>query len=392
METNTILDGHFQATANRCRAASGKFIVVAQDSTYLNYSGQLQMDGLGVIQDRILGFVQHNALAMDEQGRPLGMVYQRTWSREGENDFENESQKWLEGIKFAQERLAGTGKKIVVVQDREADQLSLLERAVEKGLNVVVRVFQHRKYRHTTTEGQDIIAPLKQMATVIPEVGNYKVWVRKNNRPVELTLCLKAAKVEVLQRYQKPSSLPPLYLVSATEIAATDEKGHDVFNATDAAQWLLLTTIPAENIEQATEIVRIYAMRWMVERFHFTLKSGALNVERFQFDDAKTTFNALALYAVIAWRIMTVKIEADKDPDIPAHNFFDPREVQILEAKVKKKVNTLFEAIQAVGKLVNFVPTKKQPLPGIKIMMQGFEALHHMRQAMLLFQLKPLQD
>ncbi|MDJ1174767.1 hypothetical protein [Roseofilum capinflatum] len=28
-----------------------------------------------------------------------------------------------------------------------------------------------------------------------------------------------------------------------------------------------------------------YALRWSVERFHYTLKSGALQVEKLQFDD-----------------------------------------------------------------------------------------------------------
>jgi hypothetical protein len=38
--------------------------------------------------------------------------------------------------------------------------------------------------------------------------------------------------------------------------------------------WLLLTSLPVTSVAQAQQIVLWYSYRWLVERFHYVLKSG----------------------------------------------------------------------------------------------------------------------
>jgi hypothetical protein len=38
--------------------------------------------------------------------------------------------------------------------------------------------------------------------------------------------------------------------------------------------WLLLTTLPVDSYAVATQIIRWYATGWLIERYHFILKSG----------------------------------------------------------------------------------------------------------------------
>ena len=38
--------------------------------------------------------------------------------------------------------------------------------------------------------------------------------------------------------------------------------------------WKLLTSLPLDSFEQACQAVRWYSYRWLIERYHFTLKSG----------------------------------------------------------------------------------------------------------------------
>jgi hypothetical protein len=41
-----------------------------------------------------------------------------------------------------------------------------------------------------------------------------------------------------------------------------------------------------------------------IERLHYTLKTGGCNAERLQMDSVRTISFALALYYVVAWRLL----------------------------------------------------------------------------------------
>ena len=69
----------------------------------------------------------------------------------------------------------------------------------------------------------------------------------------------------------------------AQEIGCIDPKTHeDIFCSEDAATWYLLTSLPIATVSDVQRVARFYALRWRVERFHYTLKSGALEVEKLQ--------------------------------------------------------------------------------------------------------------
>ncbi|MBX0333194.1 hypothetical protein K3G39_08080 [Pontibacter sp. HSC-14F20] len=59
---------------------------------------------------------------------------------------------------------------------------------------------------------------------------------------------------------------------------------------------------------------------------------------------------------------------ARNQPQTPAEAHIEPLEVKVLQAKVQRPVQTLEEAVVALGKLAGFQKTKKQPLPGVKLL------------------------
>ena len=71
----------------------------------------------------------------------------------------------------------------------------------------------------------------------------------------------------------------------------------------DAIQWLLITTLSIDELEQVKRIVQSYCIRWQIEIFFRTLKSGC-RVEERQFKTLDRLMNSVAVYAIIAWRIM----------------------------------------------------------------------------------------
>jgi hypothetical protein len=406
MNTDKMLEGHVKATLERCKDTTGQVVIVSQDSVLYNFTTHQAMQGLGPLQGKLKGTIQHNVLACNEQGVPLGLLYQRNWTRGGLNALDNESDKWLLGLQAVNEHLSGLSKRVVLVQDREADVWSFFKAKRAPNVDLLVRVHQPRKIEIMAgpepTERQ--VLPLEQAAGHLPVVGEMRVQIERHNRPVQLTLQVSAAAVAVLPPKDlsaKKHKAQDLYLVVAREVAALDAKAENVFDPRHAAQWLLLTSYPVKQASDAFQVVRFYALRWRIERLHYVLKSGGLQVERLQFDDIATLFNALAFYSIIAWRVLYLTYLARQDEQLPAHHYFDKVELQLLKASNQKAnpkpaddkaLTTLSQAVVALGRLVNFQPTTKQPLPGVKVLAQALVKLHHMREAILIWQNLSLQD
>jgi hypothetical protein len=211
--------------------------------------------------------------------------------------------------------------------------------------------------------------------------------VRRKNRPVKLRLEVKAGKVAVLPPVgSKQEMAQELHLVMAREVAAFDEKGHSVFDPEEAACWLLLTTAAVEDAGAAFEVVRWYALRWRVEQFHYVLKSGGFKVEKLQFDDVHTFFNALSFYSIVAWRVLYLTYLVREQPQALAEEYFEAIEVKVLQASAQEPVETLEQAVMALGKLAGFQKTSRQPLPGVKLLGEALVKLQNMVEGWRLFE------
>ena len=97
MNPEIMLSAHVEQTIIRASQCRGEYVIAAQDTTYFNYTGHKQMEGLGIIQGNTRGLMQHNIMLMSQTGQPLGIMGQKYWTREGAIDLrpsEKESQKW----------------------------------------------------------------------------------------------------------------------------------------------------------------------------------------------------------------------------------------------------------------------------------------------------------
>ncbi len=144
-------------------------------------------------------------------------------------------------------------------------------------------------------------------------------------------------------------------------------------------------------MDDVRRIVRFYALRWRIERLHFTLKSGALNVEKRQFGDVHTLVNALTFYSVVAWQLLGLTYALRQDPEQPAEKLFDPDELTLLHHLSGHPVDSLRQATLALAKLVGFAPSKKQPWPGVKVLATAIERFFFVKQGAAAVS-KPLQD
>jgi hypothetical protein len=132
VDWQAILKPHYEATEERLR--DHQVVLVAQDTTTLNYSSHPNTQGLGPIgtaSEEIRGLLVHDTMAFTPQGTPLGLLNVQGWAREGIGSKherhqkpieEKESFKWVESYRAVSAVQKRCRKSVLVVlADREAD-------------------------------------------------------------------------------------------------------------------------------------------------------------------------------------------------------------------------------------------------------------------------------
>ncbi len=144
--------------------------------------------------------------------------------------------------------------------------------------------------------------------------------------------------------------------------------------------WLLLTSVPAHSLADAQERVAWYRLRWTVELFHHVLKSGCA-FERRQLASAEHLTRALALYCVIAWRILYGTLLARVAPQVPCAVLLEEQEWQALYCAVHRTPSppttppSLGQSIRWLAELGGFVGRNGDGPPGVLVLWRGLTRL-----------------
>ena len=96
-------------------------------------------------------------------------------------------------------------------------------------------------------------------------------------------------------------------------------------------------------------------------------------MEKLQFDDIETLINCLAFYSVVAWQLLGLTYILRENPDQSASILFEPNEVILWQKVSSKKIISIGDAVLALTKIVGFVPSFKQPFPGVKVLATAIE-------------------
>jgi hypothetical protein len=128
--------------------------------------------------------------------------------------------------------------------------------------------------------------------------------------------------------------------------------------------------------EEAAEYLRFYTKRWLIERFHYVLKSGC-NVEKAQLKTARALMNLLCFYSIIAVEILYLTYLARTNPNGECSSIFDEHEWKILYCvanktkELPKNEPTILEAIILLARMGGFLARKNDGFPGVKVLWQG---------------------
>jgi hypothetical protein len=380
---DALLEPHYEAT--RQRVAAERLVFAVQDTTFLNYSTHPETDDLGPIgsDKSTIGLVLHSTLAFNAAGTPLGFLDVQCWARDGaqfgkrhrRKDLpieEKESMKWLKSFQQVAEVQRRTPcTRLVSVGDREADiyELFQLARAEENAPWLLVRADRDR----LREDGQEHLWPwLAQQAVA----GIQEVQVpRRGKQPA------RVARLEV--RFAQVTLRPPhgkealgeltLWAVLAQEVEAPQ-------GVKEPLLWMLLTTCPVESFAGACQKVSWYTLRWGIEVYHRTLKSGC-RIEQRQLGKAERIEACLAIDLVVAWRIFHLTKLGREVPDVPCSVYFEEAEWKALVAYTThnptppQQPPSLREAVRRVATLGGFLGRKSDGEPGTQTLWLGLQRL-----------------
>jgi hypothetical protein len=208
-----------------------------------------------------------------------------------------------------------------------------------------------------------------------PEAGIQEISVpRRGSRPARTArLSIRYGAVTLAPPKQKPDeSAIPVWVIHAEEL--------DTPNEGEPLSWVLLTTAPTDSFDAACERLKWYTLRWTIEVFHRTLKSGC-KIENRQLGSANRLEACLAVDLVVAWRIHHLTKLGRETPDVPCSVYFEEAQWKALNAFVTKNPvspkdpPTLRDAIRMVATLGGFLGRKSDGEPGTQTLWLGLQRL-----------------
>jgi hypothetical protein len=322
-----------ERTAARARRRD---VVVAQDTSELSLGGpRAKANGYGPIGKggALRGLLLHAALAVDaSNGGVIGLVDAKVWNRTGGKakhrrsrpTKQKESQRWLDSTRRSAEVLTEAAS-ITVVSDRESDIYEHLAFRPQ-ATHLVVRACQNRRIEADEEQQIDL---LFSHVDSLPEAGRLKANIpaAPGRKARSSELVVRFSPVPLRKPLHGPAALPDTVTLAMVDVRETStvEGGKPI-------HWRLLTTHPVTNIAEACRIVDLYRMRWVVEEYFHTLKTGGFDIEAADISDPKAMIRFAAAVAVAAVSVMQLVKARDGTTGQSLLEAFEPADQSILEA------------------------------------------------------------
>lgn len=373
----------FAATARRC--ADENLVFAAVDGSSLTLADDAHEKGFGYIGARKFGargMKVINALAVSPAGVTLGLLSQVWWARTGKAvkqrhkmlaPNKKETRHWLKAMEHSRQQIAEHAPKtrIWFQLDREADGWAILNQADDEGHWFTVRGNHNRRVR----QPDGSITSLRKVLSAQGVSCCYQLPVRAGpGRSARTTsMLVRAARVTLDMKDKATDLHVPKTLNAVLAREQTPPPGQK------AIEWILLTNRSVETTEDLAQIIYGYSLRWRIEDFHRTWKSGACNVEQMQLRSVSAAIKWATLLAAVAVRIERIKLLSREQPQLPATSEFSRVELRaIVILRFGKKppagsdAPTLEKATQWLAEIGGYTGKSSGGPPGSVTLARGF--------------------
>ena len=414
----SILQPHREATEQRI--AAQEVVLCVQDTTELDLTKPTQqIRGAGLIGsgEKRHGSYLHLLEAFTPDGTPLGAIWAknmiRSFERPSLEDRQNrrkklsskpiedkESFRWLEGYRQTIELAKRNPQtSCVCIGDSECDIFEVFAEPRCDNAHLLVRLCQDRSVVQEDSEEspehtriRDVIYRTPVLATKqisvrarTPAVGyttKSRQQVRKSrDSDFEIRAC--SVTMNAPRHLRSMYHFVPINIVLVSEINPPEGE--------QAIEWLLRTTLPISTLAEVLTVIEYYTCRWMIEVFFKTLKSGC-KVEILQFEEMNRLLPCLAIYLIVAWRVLMICRLGRNMPETSCELIFDESEwkstYRIMHPKraLPQKPPSMNEMIRMIGELGGWVATPgKKEMPGPQTTWIGLQRVHDFARAWKMF-------
>jgi Transposase DNA-binding/Transposase Tn5 dimerisation domain len=403
-----ILRPHYRKTLERI--AAQPVAIFVPDTTEVDLTRpQQQVVGAGPLDEGTrFGALVHPLEAFSTDGTPLGAVWSQMWTRDPVPPEdrpkpprdrkhlpieEKESFRWLESARRARTAAQEVpGTRCVLVIDSEADIYEVLAepRGQANPIDWIVRACQDRAIRvEDDPTGTEAARQLWAGVSNREVLFTHEITVRARGAKTECerrkrraeragrkaTVAVRAARVTLRPPWRPGDRELPPVAVNVVQVREIDPPAGEA-----PVEWVLVTTLPIDTIEDVRKIITYYTVRWMVEVFFRVLKSGC-RIERRRFEHVERSLTFVAVAMIVAWRVLMVCRLGRSCPDLDCEAIFEPSEWKSVYVAVHRRAAPqepprLGEMIKLIAQLGGYVntPGRKDP-PGPQTIWQGMQRM-----------------
>lgn len=380
-----IVEPHIEASIER--AVGADCVRILHDTSEFEPKDGIQRDGFGPFRGRGNGFFGHFALAAsaDDQRQPFGVVglqlFSRAVRRKGEHKKttgENvESRRWGALVDDVERQLAGRTMAIHIM-DRQADSYELMAELTGRAA-FVIRAFQDRVVELGELERGKLFDVSERSKPVfqreVPLSRRHKPrepWTARQHPPRESRTAMLSFS-STTATIRRPSSARVATPTLSINIVRVWEPNPPT--EVEPVEWLLLTSLPVESVDQVTAVVDHYRARWLIEEFFKALKTGC-RVEYRQLETAHGFQNALATFVPIAWRLLLLRHTSRHAPEQPAQTVLTESQLAVLTRLKRARLPrrpTARDAMLAIARLGGHLRSNGEP--GWQVLARGYDDL-----------------
>jgi len=390
------------------RVAEQKVALLVQDTTEADLTRpEQQVAGVGTLDGSRQGLLLHAMQAFTPAGVPLGTVWaevlnrtdgvshasasEKAYARKHTPIEEKETMRWLTGLRAARavaQQLPAV--QCVCVADSEADIYELFAEARgEHPIDWLIRACQDRALDQEQADAghhvRDQVSASHLLYKVELLIRGRKAKTdmedrgrRQNRKTRQATVEVRAATVTLRPPWRHDRELPAVTVNVVLVLEPNPPAGEP------PVEWVLVTTLLIDTLEQVRTIVEYYCIRWGIEILFRTLKSGC-RVERRRFEDVDRVLPCLGLYLIVAWRTLFVCHMGRSCPDLDCEAIFEPSEwkavwVTVHRKRPPRKTPRLGEMVHLIASLGGYVEGKNSE-PGPQTVWIGLQRMYDLAWA-----------
>jgi len=399
-----ILAPHGDAILQRC--AEHAVVLIAQDTSELELTRREEKVGGPLGDENHWGIHIHPSLVMTPGQIPLGVWHAHMWARDPE-DFrkrlqarnkpieDKESFRWLQGYQEACALQRQGHSQVVSLSDSEGDIYECFaawaDTSAGATADFIIRACQNRRLSPTDPaydEGTTLLWEAVENTAVrgrrTIEVASRPALTgdgsrrrqARTQRTASVTLQAATVTLRGLRRPAqegRPSTKLPDVTVNVVLVREEKPPSDE-----PAIEWLLVTSLPVATLEEIETVADYYCCRWLIEVFFKVVKSGC-EVEKLQLETTERLMACVAVYLIVAWRVLYVLRLGRECPEMSCEGVLLPEEWQSVWRVVKhtappKKAPSLGDMIRIIAQLGGHIPRPKEQ-PGPKTMWIGLQRM-----------------